>query len=166
MYYLIGNLIVIGLHVGPGVTHRHACLPREREQGVGHLLLRCLVVLIFPVHGAVHDYEVGIVFTCHGGDFRHIDILDVAFAAEPFTIFVVEAVLGAYPAAVEPQDVDVAVVMRQLVDLVIGEIAETLPTLRIFLWVVIHVSVRRCPLFSPVIGVMPVGFREVETCCL
>ena len=112
----------------------------------------------------VNDKEVRVILARHLSYFRDIDILHIAFAAEPRAVFVINAVFRANPAAIEPEDVDITIVMCQFFNLVKGEVAETLPSFRIFLRVIIDVSVRGSPLSRPIVIMMPIRLREIEAC--
>ena len=53
--------------------------------------------------------------------------------------------------------------MRQLIHLLVGEGFEIFPTVRVLVDVVVDIAVGRGPFVSPVIVVVPVGLREIES---
>ena len=161
MYQLVSRLVVVVVHIRPAVAHRHTGLPGVGQESVGHLLFGGAVVLVLAAHAAVDDKQVGVVLAGHLGDARHIDVLYLPAATEPGARLVVDAPFGTYPAAVEPQDVNVAVVVRQLAYLVVGEIAIAAPAVGLVCDGVVDVAVGRGPFRSPIVGTVPVGLREI-----
>lgn len=157
-----GGFVMVGGDVGPAVAHGHAGLPGVGQQGVGHLFFGGAVVFVAAAHGAVDDDEVGVVGAGDRGEGGHVDVLHALAAAEPGARLVVDAPFGAYPTAVEPEDVDIAVVVGELTDLVVGKAFEIIPTVGVVGDVVVDVAVGGGPFGGPVVAVVPVGFGEVE----
>ena len=104
---------------------RHASLPNVVERGLGDLLLRRVVILVGAFDGAVDDDEARLARARHRRDLRHVDVL-IARVLAP-------ARRGRryrlHPAAVEPEDIDGAVVAHQFLDLIVSEGLEPLPAL-------------------------------------
>ena len=128
------------------------------------MLFRGLVVLVFAANRAVDDDEVRVVFSrnlCYSG---HVDVLDVALAAQPGPCFVVYAPFGAHPTAIEPKNVDVAVIMGEFSYLSMGELFVFLETLRHDGRVIVDVAVRGGPFVCPIVIAVPVGLGEIEAC--
>ena len=155
-------LVVVARHVAPAVAHGHAGLPRVGEEGVRHLLLGGAVVFVAAADAAVNDEGLGIALAGYGGQTVHVQLLYLSAAAEPRACLVVDAPCRTHPAAVEPEDVHGAVVVRQFVNLVVGELLVALPALRVVGDGVVDVAVRRGPFVGPVVVAVPVGLAEVE----
>ena len=144
----VGRLVVVVVDKRPAVAHSHASLPRIREDGVGHLFFGSAIVLIFAAYAAVDNQEVGVVLASHASDFRPVDVLDLSAASEPLLRLLVEAPSRADPSAVEPKDVDVAVVVSKLANLVIGEVAIFAPSFGVLRDVVVDIAVGGSPFRS------------------
>ena len=151
------------MDIGPAVAHSHAGLPGVWQQRVGHLLLGSTVILVSASHTSVDDNHPRVLFSGHGSDARHVDILHLTAASKPRTRLVVDAPRRTYPTAIKPKDIYAAVVVRKFVYLVVGEITETLPAVGMISDGIVDITVGQRPLMCPIIIAMPVGLGEIET---
>lgn len=132
-------------HRAPLPLECHAGLPRVVENVVGDLLLGSAVVLERTVDLTVHDHEARVVRAQGGGDLRRPDRL----------------VGLAHPPRVEPDHVERAVALDDLLDLVAREVLVPLPGTRTGRYIVVVQTVANRSSTVPVLGTGPVRQREV-----
>lgn len=131
-------------------SHGRTRFPRDTEGCLRYGFFRRDEVLILSAAGAVRDDQVGL-----GG---RADLLDDLSEAD-----ILPQIVGAHPAAVQPEDIDFAVSGAEFTDLPVRELHVFLPKLRILRDIIIYISVGRgTELRSPVILAVPVWLGKVH----
>ena len=131
-----GALVSVLRNVAPRSRHRHACLPRIRQQLPGNFVLRRAIVFILPAHGPVHHQQTRLAFPGHRRQTIHVDVLP----------------RWPHLPSVQPQDVHAPIPRHQLLNLVPRELLELLPAVRVPRKIVVGISVLRREIRPPIIG--------------
>ena len=126
------------------MRQRDAAFPRVVDLFLRDAPFRCLVVLVLALDGTVHGYQALLLAaTCFGQHFIEVDFI------------------ARNPSAVQPQDVELAVVLHQFVQLVLREVLVLLPPVGMLVTLVVLHTVRSGVVVVPEPLAVPVGLREV-----
>ena len=142
MHQFPGRLILITRQIRPLIGHRHTRFPRVLPRLFGNLLFRGTVVLVLPSNPAIHDNQAGLIPPGHINNPIHFNILS--------------PILRGHPSPVQPDNIYIPVTSHQFLHLIISKVAEFLPHPRVFLDLVIHVTIPMLPAIRPIIRAIPI----------